>query len=127
VDVEEGGALQDTRYRPAQFGPGLARLFAWNGSGRELGDFLRGVNQPTVASCIEYLMAGEKERARAVAAAASADDQAILRRISWCLCDRGEVLVKEELKAALMEETAQRAAAALARRRAFWSRQNAVA
>jgi len=62
-----------------------------------------------------------------LASTASADDQAVLRRITWCLCERGEVLVKDELKAALVKDTRERAEAALARRRAFWNKQNDVA
>jgi hypothetical protein len=127
VDVEEGGALQDTRYRPAQFGPGVGRLFAWNGSGEAMGAFLRGVNQVVAASAIECIAQGDLARAKSLAAAACADDQAVLRRITWCLCDRGEVLVREELKAALVKETEKRAQQALERRRAFWTRQNEVA
>ena len=50
-----------------------------------------------------------------LAAAACADDQAVLRRITWCLCNRGETLVREELKAALVKETDKRAQEALAR------------
>jgi hypothetical protein len=126
-DVDEGGALQDTRYRPAQFPPNLTRLFAFNGSGEVLGAFLRGVGQFAIADVAEALLVTGAEAAAVCAARCSADEKAILRRMTWCLCAPGEVLVHEQLRERLAADTAARAAAARARRSAFWAQQRSVA
>jgi hypothetical protein len=126
-DVEEGGALQDTRYRPAQFGPGLARLMAWNGTGEQMGLFMRDIGQGGIANVVEALLDRGPEPAAVMAARASADEQAILRRISWCLCRVGDVLVAEELKTVLRAENEVVAATARERRKAFWEAQRAAA
>jgi hypothetical protein len=126
-DVEEGGALQDTRYRPCQFAPGQHRLLAFNGDGSRIGEFLREVRQHEVADVIEALMGEGMTAATAKARRTSADTQAILRRISWMLLRPGQVLVNEELRETLQQQTTMRAAAALARRRAHWAAQNSVA
>jgi hypothetical protein len=126
-DVNEGGALQDTRYRPAQFPENQPRLFAFNGSGEVLGAFLRGVGQFGIADVAEELLCRGTDAAAAKAQACTADEKAILRRMTWCLCREGDVLVKQELKERLAIDTAARAAAAKERRRRFWQQQREVA
>jgi hypothetical protein len=102
-------------------------LLAFNGDGSGIGEFMREVRQHEVAAVIESLMTEGMSAAAAEARRTSADTQAILRRISWMLVAPGVTLVNEVLKQALQEQTATRAAAALARRRAHWAAQNAVA
>jgi hypothetical protein len=126
-DVEEGGALQDARYRPAQFGLGQHRMMAFNGDGARIGTFLREVRQYEVADVIEALMTEGPSVAKTRALGTSADTQAILRRIAWLLVRPGQILVKEELKTTLQVQAATKAAEALARRRAHWRAQNEVA
>jgi hypothetical protein len=126
-DVEEGGALQDTRYRPCQFAPGQHRLLAFNGDGSRIGHFLREVHQHEVADVIEALMNDGPTVAKTRARTTSADAQAVLRRVSWMLVRPGMSLVNEELRQTLQADTASRAAAALARRRAHWAAQDGVA
>jgi hypothetical protein len=126
-DVEEGGALQDTRYRPCQFTPGQHRLLAFNGDGSRIGNFMKEVRQYEVGDVIEALMNEGMSAARARARTTSADTQAVLRRVSWMLVRPGLTLVNEDLRQTLQVETASRAAAALARRRAHWAAQNSVA
>jgi hypothetical protein len=126
-DVEEGGALQDTRYRPAQFGPGLGRLFAWNGTGEQMGAFMRDIGQQGIASVVEALLENGADSAAVMAQRCNADEQAILRRISWCLCRAGDVLVAEELKTVLRAENEVVDATARERCKAFWDAQRAAA
>jgi hypothetical protein len=102
-------------------------LLAFNGDGSRIGDFMRGVQQHEVAAVIESLINEGMSEAQTLARRMSADAQAILRRISWMLAAPGMTLVNEQLKQTLQQDTASRAAAALARRRAHWAAQNAVA
>jgi hypothetical protein len=125
--VEEGGALQDTRYRPCQFTPGQHRLLAFNGDGSRIGAFMKEVRQYEVGDVIESLMNEGMSQARARARSTSADTQAVLRRVSWMLVRPGLTLINEDLRQTLQVETASRAAAALARRRAHWAAQGGVA
>jgi hypothetical protein len=88
---------------------------------------LKEVRQYEVGDVIEALMNEGMSAARARARTTSADTQAVLRRVSWMLVRPGLNLVKEELRQTLQADTASRAAAALARRRAHWAAQDGVA
>jgi hypothetical protein len=92
-----------------------------------MGAFMREIGQGGIANVVEVLLDSGPEPAAVMATRASADEQAILRRISWCLCRAGDVLVAEELKTVLRAENEVVAATARERRKAFWDAQRAAA
>ena len=127
LDVVEGGSLPDTRYRPAQFPPGLVRMLAYNGNARGYGDFFINNGQAGLGYAIGELALRGEEAAARMLRGMSSDDQASARRASIAICVGEEDLITEETKAALMSATTERAEAAKARRTAHWRAQQEVA
>ena len=60
-------------------------------------------------------------------ASLGADQQAATRRVAFAVGPDGKFLIREELRAALMQNTMAMAEAARARRTARWEAQNAIA
>jgi len=128
LDVTEGGSIQDTRYRPASFPPGLVRILAFNGDAKGYGDFFTKYEQYGIAAAIQALSEEDgEEKATKVMLNLSSDDQAAARRVSIALCIGEEDLIKAETKLALMAATTSKAKEAHARREAYWAAQRNVA
>lgn len=127
LDVAEGGSIQDTRYRPACFPPGLVRIMAFNGDESGYGDWFAKYGQDGIASAIRAVTSGGVQAAANKMETLSSDEQAAVRRVSIAIC-RGEGdLIKQETKDALMTQTRSKASDARARRQAFWQAQQNVA
>ena len=130
-DIIEGGAIQDTRYRPALFPPGLPRIIAVNESEETVGNWFSNNDQIGIGMALRRL--GDSTHADPVGWASqglmslNADQQAAARRMSFAFCPDGQFLIREETRAALMQDTMATAAAAQSRRARHWAAQNSVA
>lgn len=118
-DVVEGGSIQQTGYRPAMFPPGLCRIFALNGSGKDVGKWFESWSMSGIATVVQFIDLGDLEKAAQYAQAMDSDQQAQLRR--FALCTPTEMLVTDQTVAQLRDDARAKAAAGLARRRARYS------
>jgi hypothetical protein len=135
LDVSEGGCLQECRWRSAHLPAGMPRLLALNGEPASYGSWFSKHDQAGLAVSVGQLeeatrpglpmlegvakMAALRKEVRRL----SADDQAALRRVAVAFCR--ESLVVADTAVTMRAETAERAAAARARRREFWARNSA--
>jgi hypothetical protein len=134
-DVPEGGVLQECRWRSCTLAPGLPRLFALNGEPASYGSYFDKFEQHGLALAVTKLEGATDpginvlERSRLMSELCkevkrlSADDQAALRRVGVAICR--ESLVTAETADAMAADTAARAAAAKARREAYWAKHSA--
>jgi hypothetical protein len=136
LDVAEGGTLQDCRWRSCILPPGkLPRLLALNGEPDSYGSWFAKYDQRGLAMTVGRLDgATDPAVAREIrevrmrdlvldARRLSGDEQAALRRVGLAFCRQS--LVAEEAAATMRADTAERAAAARARRAAHWARHSA--
>ncbi len=130
-DVVEGGSIQDTRYRPAMFPPGLPRIIAVNESEDSVGEWFERQQQYGIGMALrrlsDHTQVDPVEWAAVGMASLGADQQAATRRVAFAFCPDGEFLIREELRAALMQNTKATAEAARARRTAHWEAQDSIA
>ena len=118
-DVVEGGTIQQTGYRPATFPPGLCRVFALNGSGRDIGAWFEKGGMYGIAMVAASLEKNDLQGAIDLVKTLDADQQALMRRI--VLCMPKEMLVTEQTVAHLRSDARAKAAAGRARRQARYS------
>ena len=122
-DVQEGGTVQQTRYRPANFAGGgeLPRIFNMNGSTDAMGSFFRKYDMDGIASCVESLAAGNLQKAADDIRSLDGDTQAQIRRFAIALCMEDGLLVTEATIATLRANAKERAEAAKKRRMNYHS------
>jgi hypothetical protein len=135
LDVPEGGALQECRWRSCTLPPGMPRMFALNGEPSTYGSYFAKYEQYGLAMAIGKLDeattpgTGVLERARLIAELQgdikrlSADDQAKLRRVAVAICR--DSLVAGEVVEAMQRDNREKAAKAAARRAAYWAKHSA--
>jgi hypothetical protein len=127
-DVQEGGTIKDTRYKPAVLPSGVPRVLGLQGSATDAGRWFRDHAQPELGAFLEAVAPQEgrretvqafKARVGALAASFGHHEQAILRRVSVAL--PSQPLVTEEFVRRMDGDNASRAAKARARRQAHWA------
>jgi hypothetical protein len=135
LDVGEGGCLQECRWRSAHLPAGMPRLLAMNGEPASYGSWFAKHDQQGLAVSIGQLEEATRPGMPMLEGIAKmtelnktirrlgADDQAALRRVAVAFCR--ESLVVAETAATMRTETAERAAAARARRQEYWARHSA--
>jgi hypothetical protein len=129
-DVQEGGTIKDTRYKPAVLPSGVPRVLGLQGSASDAGRWFRDHSQPELGAFLEAIAPQEgrretvqafKARVGRLAATFGHHEQAILRRVSVAL--PSQPLETEEFVRRMEGETSSRAAAARAKRKAHWAAQ----
>jgi hypothetical protein len=135
MDIPEGGALQECRWRACTLPPAMPRMFALNGEPASYGSYFTKYEQFGLALTIGGIDAatapgvGVLERARLLAELSGqvrrlgADDQAKLRRVAVAICR--ENLVAAEVVEAMQSDNREKARIAAARRTAYWARNSA--
>ena len=120
-DVVEGGTVQGTRYRPANFpsGGALPRIFNMNGTAADMGRFFSKYEMHGVASIVSALAVDELDKAVEYLRSCDMDSQAQVRRITLALCTQKDALVTEDTIAHLRTNTAERTDAGKRRRQAY--------
>ena len=120
-DIQDGGTVQGTRYRPANF-PGsgeLPRIFNMNASAADMGTFFRKHDMFGIALVLEELAKDNLQGAATLLRDLDADAQAQVRRFAVACCVQGESLVTEDTIATLRADAKARAAAAKKRREQY--------
>jgi len=120
LDAVEGGVVKDTRWRPAMLPGELPRIFALNGEAGQYGDWFHRMEQSGLGIMVNALAESEAG-AEGKMKMLTADEQAAARRVAVAIVTKP--LVSQDLVEGLRSETAERAAAGLARRRAHWAMQ----
>ena len=117
-DIQEGGTVQGTRYRPANFAGGgeLPRIFNMNASPNDMGKFFRKHDMHGIAMILEALADDQLQQAAEKLKTFDADTAAQVRRFAIALCKEGETLVTEGTIATLRANGKERAQAAKKRR-----------
>ena len=117
-DIQEGGTVQGTRYRPANFAGGgeLPRIFNMNASPNDMGKFFRKHDMLGISMVIEALATDQLQQAAEQLKTLNADTQAQVRRFAIALCKEGEALVTEDTIATLRANAKEKAQAAKKRR-----------
>jgi hypothetical protein len=127
-DVQEGGTIKDTRYKPAVLPSGVPRVLGLQGSARDNGLWFREHNQPELGSFLNALapLEGQRETVQAFKARVAAlaksfgpHEQAILRRVSVGL--PGQSLVTDAFVKRLEGDNMTSAAGETASRQAHWA------
>jgi hypothetical protein len=130
LDVAEGGALANCRYKPGLLPAGLPRIICVQASHEAEGMWMREAGQPKVAEFIEAVApqaAGEwavtrehfKGKLRELVKGFDGHDRAILRRV--CIAVPVRPLVNGEMVDRLERDNRSSAAAQKERRAAFWA------
>lgn len=117
-DIQEGGTVQGTRYRPANF-PGsgdLPRIFNMNAKPANMGTFFRKHEMYGIATMIEALAEADLQKAEQQLKNLDADTQAQVRRFAVALHMGEESLVTEDTVATLKSNAKKLAEGAKKRR-----------
>ena len=122
-DIQEGGTIQGTRYRPANFAGGgeLPRIFNMNASPADMGKFFRKHDMHGIAMVLEAIAGDKLQKAAEQLQTLDAVTQAQVRRFAIALCMKEESLVTEDTIATLRANTKERALAAKRRRENYYS------
>lgn len=129
-DVEEGGTIKDTRYKPANLPSGVPRIMGLNGSPGDLGRWFREHEQYNMGAWLDALPAksGEttsayKARLTVLANSFSADEQAMCRRVSIGIPTSS--LITSDFIRRLEQDAVSTVSEQAQRRKAYWARKNA--
>ena len=128
-DVEEGGSIKDTRYKPERLPAGVPTIMGLNGSPGSFGKWFREHEQYNMSMWLDALQAlpGEtrrayKDRLTNLVSGFSADEQAMCRRVAIAI--PSSPLVTEGFVARLEQDSRTAAAVHRQRRQAYWAAKN---
>lgn len=117
-DITEGGTVQGTRYRPANFPGGgeLPRIFNMNASPSDMGKFFRKHDMHGIAMVLDAVAENNLQKAADQLKVLDADTGAQVRRFAIALDMDTQALVTEDTIATLRANAKERAQAAKKRR-----------